>query len=124
MKYLDIQNRRRIEIANIYKENIHNKRLKLPEVKDNGPLSHVYHLFVIRTLKRQNLISHLELNNIGWFIHYPIPPHKQMAYKEWNNQIFPISEEIHDTVLSIPNAPYLSDNDVLRVINVINKFKG
>ena len=123
LKYLDKQNSRRIEIANYYSENINNKRIKLPKVKYNDPLSHVYHLFVIRTLKRQNLISHLESNNIGWFIHYPIPPHKQMAYKEWENQQYPISEDIHNTVLSIPNAPYLSNNDIRKIVRVINEFK-
>jgi dTDP-4-amino-4,6-dideoxygalactose transaminase len=123
LKYLDKQNSRRIEIANYYSENINNKRIKLPKVKYNDPLSHVYHLFVIRTLKRQNLISHLESNNIGWFIHYPIPPHKQMAYKEWVNQQYPISEDIHNTVLSIPNAPYLSNNDIRKIVRVINEFK-
>ena len=123
LKYLDKQNSRRIEIANYYSENINNKRIKLPKVKYNDPLSHVYHLFVIRTLKRQNLISHFESNNIGWFIHYPIPPHKQMAYKEWVNQQYPISEDIHNTVLSIPNAPYLSNNDIRKIVRVINEFK-
>ncbi|MAQ88010.1 MAG: aminotransferase [Candidatus Marinimicrobia bacterium] len=124
LKYLDDHNRRRIEIANFYNENINNERIKLPKVKYNDPLSHVYHLFVIRILKRQELIDYLESKNIGWFIHYPIPPHKQMAYKEWNDQEYPISEERHNTVLSIPNAPYLSDNDILKIVNVINEFNA
>jgi len=124
LKNLDNHNSRRIEIANFYNENINNKRIKLPKVKYNDSLSHVYHLFVIRTLKRQELIAYLESKNIGWFIHYPIPPHKQMAYKEWNDQEYPISEEIHNTVLSIPNAPYLSDNDILKIVNVVNEFNA
>ena len=123
LKYLDYYNAERIKIATFYNKSISNKAIRLPKTRYKNVYSHVYHLFVIRTSKRQELITHLESNNIGWFIHYPLPPHKQVAYKEWVNQKYPISEKIHKNVLSIPNSPYLSKKDLQKVVNVINDFK-
>ena len=87
-----------------------------------GFLSHVYHLFVIRTLKRQELIAYLESKNIGWFIHYPIPPHKQQALSEFVDYRLPIAEMIHETILSIPSGLHLSDSEVEQVANALRSF--
>ena len=122
LKYLDIHNERRIEIANYYNENIKNPNILLPSVKYDSPKSHVYHLYVIRTKKRDRLISFLKDNEIDTSIHYPIAPHKQLAFKEWDNESFPISEEIHNTAISIPNAPYLSNDDIENIVDKINKY--
>ena len=122
LKYLDKENRRRIEIANYYYDNIKNGKIILPTKINSDPLSHVYHLFVIRTINRNHLKEYLMDNGIGSEIHYPKPPHKQSAYKEWSNNSYPISEEIHETVLSIPAGLHLSDGDVEKIVKIINLY--
>ena len=122
LKFLDQANLRRIDIANYYLENVKNKKIILPKKFHLDPLSHVYHLFVIRSENRKHLQQYLSENGIGSDIHYPIPPHKQLAYKEWSNRSYPLSEKIHDTVLSIPAGSYLSDLEVEKVVNVINNY--
>ena len=122
LKYLDEENNRRIEIAKYYCENIKNEKMILPTRKHSDPLSHVYHLFVIQTKDRDDLKEYLMENEIGSDIHYPIPPHKQLAYKEWRNQSYPISENIHETVLSLPAGLHLSDGEVEKIVEVLNKY--
>jgi dTDP-4-amino-4,6-dideoxygalactose transaminase len=61
-------------------------------------------------------------HNIQTLIHYPIPPHKQEAYQEWNHLSFPITEDIHHTVLSLPISPVMNQEDVVRVADVVNDF--
>jgi len=87
-------------------------------------LSHVWHIFVIRTQHRDKLQQYLTENGIQTIIHYPIPPHKQEAYTELNHLTFPITESIHSNVLSLPISPVMSDDEVLRVVEVINKFNA
>ena len=84
---------------------------------------HVWHLFVIRTEHREALQKHLTGQGIQTLIHYPIPPHKQQAYEEWNNSSFPISEKIHSEVLSLPMGPTLSLKDAQFIVDVCNGFK-
>ena len=115
-------NKRRIEIANYYCENIKNDKIILSVKYHSDPLSHVYHLFVVRTKDRNHLKEYLNENGIGSDIHYPIPPHKQMAYKEWSNHSYPISEKIHESVLSIPAGLHLSDGDVEKITAVLNRY--
>jgi len=122
LKYLDKENTRRIEIANYYFDNIKNDKIVLPAKFNTNLLSHIYHLFVIRTKDRNHLKEYLMENGIGSDIHYPIPPHKQMAYKEWSNHSYPISEEIHDTVLSIPAGLHLSDGDIEKITGMLNRY--
>ena len=86
------------------------------------PSSHVWHIFIIHTHYRDNLQQYLTENGIQTIIHYPIPPHKQNAYSEWNHLSFPITESIHSNVLSLPISPVMSDNEVLRVVEVINNY--
>ena len=122
LKYLDQENQRRIDIASYYLEYVKNEKVNLPEKSHSDPKSHVYHLFVIRAKDRTHLKEYLKENGIWSDIHYPIPPHKQLAYKEWGNNSYPISEEIHDTILSIPAGLHLSDSDVEKITKVVNQY--
>ncbi|MGE8538901.1 MAG: DegT/DnrJ/EryC1/StrS family aminotransferase, partial [Acinetobacter sp.] len=84
---------------------------------------HVWHLFVIRTRHRQELQKYLVEHEIQTLIHYPIPPHKQKAYKEWNDLRLPISEQLHAEVLSLPIGPALSMDEAKRVVQLCNGFQ-
>ena len=84
--------------------------------------AHVYHVFVIRCQQREALQKHLADQGIQTLIHYPIPPHQQQAYKEWNTQSFPVSEQIHQQVLSLPMGPTLAMEDVAKVIQAVNEL--
>lgn len=115
----EIQTRR--HIASRYNEEISNDLIKLPSVK--YPEGHVWHLFVIQTEVRALFQDWLNKNGIQSLIHYPIPPHKQNAYKEYNHLTLPVTEKLHDTVVSLPLDPTMSDTDITYVINVVNNFK-
>lgn len=121
LRYLDKEVEKRREIANYYLENIKNKNIILPVVRAED--NHVWHLFVIRTSKRDELQKYLLDNGIQTLIHYPIPPHKQNAYQEWNNQSYPISEQIHDEVLSLPISGVQSLEDTKKIVQVLNEYK-
>ena len=120
LSHLDEDNNRRREISKYYRENIKNPKIILPKVYDEK--AHVWHIFAIRTEDRNALQKHLEANGIQTNIHYPTPPHKQGAYKEWENQSYPISEEIHRTVLSLPISPVMTNEEVKKVVEVVNEF--
>ena len=120
LRYLDNEVEKRIKIANYYLQNIKNDKLILPTARNED--NHVWHLFVIRTKKRDELQKYLLDNGIQTLIHYPIPPHKQNAYKEWNNESYPISEQIHEEVLSIPISGVQSLEDSMKIVQVINDF--
>ena len=127
LKYLDKETKRRQKIASLYCAKIVNELIKLPKdinkvniEKDN---SHVWHLFVIQTSQREKLSNYLNESGIQTLIHYPIPPHKQIAYKNWNQESYPVTEMLHSQVLSLPISPVMSDEDVNTVISAINKFR-
>ena len=84
--------------------------------------NHVFHLFVIRTENREQLQQYLLENGIQTVIHYPIPPHQQEAFKAWNHLSFPISEEIHKEVLSLPISPVMTMDEVDFVISILNQY--
>ncbi len=121
LKYIDKENDRRREIAERYIAEIKNEALILPENPENAS-EHVWHLFVVRTENRGSLQNHLTENGIQTLIHYPIPPHKQAAYKDWNTLSYPITEKIHDEVLSLPISPVMTDEEVTEVIKAINSY--
>ena len=125
---LDKDNQHRREIAQYYIDNITHPDIILPSLKSHkSPFSakeHVSHLFVIRHPNRNELQNYLSGNGIQTLIHYPIPPHKQKAYKEWNNKNYPICEQIHNEVLSLPISPVLKDEEVTRVVEILNKFSS
>ncbi|MGE4287763.1 MAG: DegT/DnrJ/EryC1/StrS family aminotransferase [Salinivirgaceae bacterium] len=127
LKYLDAENQRRREIAQYYCEHIKNANIILPSIKNSklsiiNNKSHVWHLFVIRTPERERLQAYLTENGIQTLIHYPIPPHQQEAYKEWNTQSYPLTEQIHQEVLSLPISPVMSDEEVKKVVEVLNCY--
>ena len=120
LPYLDKDNFRRRQIAKQYRENIKNPKIILPEVYDEN--THVWHIFAVRTKERDKFQKYLEEKGIQTIIHYPTPPHKQNAYKEWNNLSYPITEEIHNTIISLPISPVMTDNEVIKVIEVLNEY--
>ena len=118
--YLDQETERRQEIANRYRNEITNSLIQLPQWKKDE--HHVFHLFVIQTKSRDKLQHYLMENNIQTVIHYPIPPHKQPAYTQWNSLSLPLTEEIHQQVLSLPIDPTMTNSDISNVINAINEY--
>lgn len=121
LKYLDEDNYRRRDVAKQYLKGIYNSKIILPKMPFDEK-EHVWHIFVIRSLIRDDLKQFLADNNIQTLIHYPIPPHKQDAYNEWNSLSFPITEKIHDEVLSLPMSPSLTEKEIEKIIDVLNKF--
>ena len=127
LKYLDEDNHKRREIAQYYCENIKNEKIILPKPKSESSIidskNHAWHQFVIRTKSRGELQKYLLESGIQTLIHYPIPPHKQLAYKEWNGLNLPITEKIHNEVLSLPISPVMEVDEVQQVVKAINSFK-
>ncbi|SEH34754.1 DegT/DnrJ/EryC1/StrS family aminotransferase [Chryseobacterium culicis] len=121
LKYIDSENETRRQIAKRYISEIKNPAITLPEYPENEK-EHVWHVFVIRTAQRDALQKYLTENEIQTLIHYPIPPHKQQAYKEWSEQSFPISEKIHEEILSLPISPVMTAEEIEKVIEILNKF--
>lgn len=126
LKYLDQETQHRRYIASLYLNGINNPLIQLPlsevNLENNG--QHVWHLFVIRTNQREALQQYLLNHGVQTLIHYPIPPHKQQAYTKWNDVSYPISEQIHREVLSLPMGPTLSAVDVERIIALCNQFQA
>lgn len=125
LKRLDDDNRRRRAIAQYFCENIKNSQIILPvsiHQHISTSANHIWHLFVIRTTHRDQLQQYLTKKGIQTLIHYPIPPHKQLAYKEWNELSQPITEQIHNEVLSLPISPVMTAKEVGIVVASINNF--
>lgn len=121
LRYVDHETLRRQEIATYYLENIKNDLITLPEAGAVG--EHVWHLFVIRTDKRETLQSFLSDNGIQTLIHYPTPPHLQKCYVDYNGFSLPITEQIHNEVLSLPISPVMDMEEMDRVVQILNKFE-
>jgi dTDP-4-amino-4,6-dideoxygalactose transaminase len=122
LKYIDAENQRRREIAKRYISEIKNPNIILPQIPVNEK-EHVWHLFVIRTTQRDKLQQYLTENAVQTLIHYPIPPHKQEAYKEWNEMRFSITEKIHEEVLSLPMSPVMENDEIKNIVKIINSYK-
>lgn len=122
LKYLDQHTEIRRNITAQYLEGIKNPKVQLPHVVHRD--QHVWHLFVVRCFERAKLQEHLKNNGIQTLVHYPIPPHKQDAYKEYQSLSLPITEMIHAEVLSLPLSPAMSQEDVLKVIDAVNSYKA
>lgn len=120
LKHLDEDVAIRKKIARYYIEHITNPNIVTPMVKDWD--AHVFHIFTVRTQRRDDLQQYLVENGVQTIIHYPIPPHKQECYKEWNNLSFPITEQIHDEELSLPMSPVMTKGEVETVVKVLNKW--
>ena len=121
MKYLDDENNIRRRIAKRYNKEITNSKIILPAAPQDGG-EHVWHVYVLRCQERDLLQQFLMGHGIQSLIHYPIPPHKQKAYASLNNLIFPISEKVHNEVLSLPLSPVVTEAEVSYVIEILNKF--
>ena len=122
LSHLEDEIAHRRKVANAYIEGINNKAIILP-TKGNDSAHDVWHVFVIRCKRRDELQKYLTDNGVQTLIHYPIPPHQQPAYKEWNELSYPIAEEIHAEVLSLPIGPTMTMEDVNTVIQLCNEFQ-
>lgn len=120
LRYLDADTKRRQDIAAQYCAHITNPLIQLPQFVD--PLRHVWHLFVVQSANRDVLQQYLVSAGVQTLIHYPIPPHKQQAYSDWNHLSLPITERLHKQVLSLPMDPTMSDEAVQQVITAVNGF--
>jgi dTDP-4-amino-4,6-dideoxygalactose transaminase len=120
LPHLDNDNEKRRAIAKRYLSEINNHKIILPDWAANS--NHVFHLFVIRTVNRNDLQDFLLKKGIETMIHYPIPPHKQKALSEWNSLSFPITEQIHQEVLSLPISPVMTMQQVDYAIQILNEY--
>ncbi|MCT8876894.1 DegT/DnrJ/EryC1/StrS family aminotransferase [Shewanella xiamenensis] len=140
LRHLEVETARRQHIAAMYYKGIDNPRIVLPLAatltSGNSPLTmnnstlsiqhykaHVWHLFVICCEQREALQQHLDRNGIQTLIHYPIPPHKQNALKSLSCLVLPITEQLHERVLSLPISPTMTDDEVKVIIENLNRFK-
>lgn len=119
---LDADNDRRRQIARRYIRQMNNPLVQMPEV--HSWLGHVFHVFTVRCQHRDALQKHLAEQGIQTLIHYPIPPHRQEAYREWSHLSFPVTERIHSEILSLPISPVMTDDEVQCVIDAVNGFDG
>jgi aminotransferase, degT/dnrJ/eryC1/strS family len=121
LKHLDEDVAIRKAVAKYYINNITNPAIVTPIVKDWD--GHVFHLFPIRAKRRNELQNFLADNGIQTIIHYPIPPHKQECYKEWNSLSLPITEQIHNEELSLPISPVMTESEIKMVVKIINSWR-
>ncbi len=127
LKHLDTETQRRKEIAQAYSQGINHPALVQPIGPNTTPdflAQHVFHLYVIRSTTRAELQAHLAAAGVQTLIHYPIPPHQQQAYASWQIQSYPLTEAIHQQVLSLPISPVMSKDDVQQVIVACNAFQA
>lgn len=126
LKHLDADTHRRKEIALAYAKGISHPAISQP-IPASSTMesleSHVFHLYVIRTAEREALQTHLANAGVQTLIHYPIPPHQQKAYAQWNAQSYPLTEAIHQQVLSLPISSVMTDEQVDAVIAACKRFE-
>ena len=120
LSYLDNEISARRKIAAIYLNNIKNPHIVLPSLQENE--QHVWHLFVIKTKKRAALQQYLIDKGIETLIHYPIAPHKQEAYSEWNELSFPVTESLNNKIISLPISPLVTNEEALYIVKACNEF--
>lgn len=119
LRYLDRDNQRRKDIARYYLDHIHNTLVALPADRNNDS---VWHIFPIRCNDRDALARHLLQRGIQTLIHYPIAPHRQRCYLAWSHLSLPITEQIHAQELSLPLAPYLSDEECRQIAEAVSDY--
>ncbi len=125
LKYLDEENQKRREVAYQYVEEVKHPEITLPYASSENLLtdkSHVWHLFPILHPNRDELKKYLEEHGVQTLIHYPIPPHKQKAYKVYSDYVFPITERIHKEELSLPMGSHLCKHEIVKIIRNINSY--
>ncbi len=128
LKYIESENQYRRQLAALYLEGIKNPKIKLPVPENNTFTAeknkeHVWHLFVIRCQQREKLQEYLTSSGVQTLIHYPIPPNKQLAYTAMNHLDYPITNAIHEEVLSLPLSPVMPEEEVKKVIEILNNFQ-
>lgn len=131
LPHLDADNRARMEIAARYLSEIRNPEITLPFIGDDRSENNirrtaqdsVWHIFPVRCNERDRLQQFLADNDIGTLIHYPVPPHRQECYMEWNHLSYPVSELIHATELSLPISPVMTADETKTVIEAVNRFR-
>jgi dTDP-4-amino-4,6-dideoxygalactose transaminase len=121
LKRLDHENEQRRKVAKQYISMIKNGLVQLPLLPDDER-SNVWHVFPVRVKQREKFQEFLQSRGIQTIIHYPIPPHRQQAYKEWNELSFPVSEQIHDEIISLPISPVMEEAEIIAVIEAVNSF--
>ena len=120
LRYLDDDNRRRKELAHIYYNNIEQGVVRMPQMMNDE--SNVYHIFPIFTERREELQAFLNERGIQTLIHYPIPPHKQRCYAEWNSVSMPVAERLAKEELSLPLNQSMTDEEATYIAETINTF--
>lgn len=121
LKYLHHENEARRKLASFYIQEIRNEKIILPQMPVHAA-EHVWHLFVVRCEARNELQAYLEDNGIQTLIHYPIPPHLQGAYQSFNQLHFPVTEKIHEEVLSLPMGSLITAGETKKIVETINRF--
>ena len=121
LESLENDTNKRREIASYYLSSINNPDIILPFVPNWAEPA--WHLFLVRSKRRDKLKECLFVQGINTLIHYPIPPHKQKAFAEWNHLSYPVTDQIHDEVLSIPLSPYLSKKNQACIVDALNTFE-
>ena len=121
LNHLDEDIELRKQVAAYYIEHITNPAVVVPKVTNRD--AHVFHLFPIRSNHRNELQAYLTEHGVQTIIHYPIPPHKQECYKEWNGLSFPITEQIHDEELSLPISPVMELFEIQKIVELLNAWK-
>jgi len=121
LKYLDDDIAWRRRVAQRYRDGIRHPHIQLPDVVREE--QHVWHLFVVRCPHRDALQRHLQAHGIQSQVHYPVPPHRQPAYAALHDAHLPLTERLHDEVLSLPMGPTLRDAAVARVIEACQAFE-
>lgn len=122
LRYLDQENERRKAIAQYYDTEINNQLVKIP-YQSTASADNVYHIYPLRCERRDLLRAYLQTHGIGTAIHYPIPPHQQACYREWNNFHLPVTEAIHREELSLPCHQTLNDKEIKRIVDYVNAYK-
>ena len=125
LKSLDAENQCRRKVAQYYIDHIRNKKIELPMPPGSDVLNdlrHVWHVFAVRTDDRDHFQKYLAEHEIQTVIHYPIPPHKQPAYREWADDSYPVSEQIHEQIISLPISQVLLEHEYREVVEVINGY--
>lgn len=121
LKYLDADNDCRKQIGTYYYAHLNHPDIRLP--RRTAEEANVYHIFPILCSRRDELQTYLSDHGVQTLIHYPIPPHKQECYREWNSQTYPLSEQIHAQELSLPISPVMTMDEAKTVVELINKFR-
>ena len=123
LRYIQSENQYRQLVARYYNEHIRNPHVQLPELPEQED-EHVWHLYVVRTADKTSFQTFLTEQGVQTLNHYPIPPHRQQAYQEWNRLSFPVTEAIHEEVVSLPMSPVLTATEMKAVVEAVNQYKA